>query len=362
MGDNNQNKKIYDFRSDTVTIPTPEMRKVIAEAEVGDDVKNEDPTVHKLQDKVAQLCGKESALFVCSGVMSNQLAIRTHITNNYNKEVVLQAVIADSRAHVFKYELGGISFHTGCQVYPIKLPNASDFITASILESYIWTENDLHTPITGIICLENTLNGRVFPIEEIKKIREFADKHKIKMHLDGARLWNACIATGYSLKDYCQYFDSVSLCLSKGLGAPIGSILVGDKSFIERSKQYRKLFGGGWRQAGILAAACIYAIDNHWQKMKVDHENAKILRSGLVKLGFEADEPQTNMVYANSKKLNITFEHIIEEIEKRNTKEEKVLIEGGPYEARIVVHHQTPKEGIEKLLSILESILKDTKK
>jgi len=297
------------------------------EAEVGDDVKNEDPTVHQLQQKVAKLCEKEAALFVCSGNMSNQLAIRTHVTNNYYKDVVAQQVIADARAHVYKYEYAGIAFHSGAQVYAIKVPNPSDYLTSDIIEHSLFLGNDLHTPITGLICLENTLNGNIFPLEEIKKIYEVAKKHDIRLHLDGARLWNACIATGHSLADYAQYFDSISLCLSKGLGAPVGSILVGSKAFIERARQYRKLFGGGWRQAGILAAAGIYAIDHHWPNLKTDHENAKYLRNCLLELGFEAAEPQTNMVYANTKKLNIPWETIIQQLKKnRKISKRKFLL------------------------------------
>jgi len=169
-------------------------------------------------------------------------------------------------------------------------------LTAPLIESYLHLSNDLHTPVTSLICLENTLGGRVFPIEEIKKIRQLANQHDIKLHLDGARLWNACAASGHSMSEYAQYFDSISLCLSKGLGAPVGSVLVGDQSFINKAKQYRKLFGGGWRQAGVLAAAGIYAIDHNWPKMTVDHENTKILHQGLVKLGFESEEPQNQYV------------------------------------------------------------------
>jgi len=354
--------KNYDFRSDTVTVPTTEMLKAMMEAEVGDDVKNEDPTVLKLQEKVAKLCGKEDALFVCSGMMSNQLAIRTHITNGYNKEVIAQQVIADIRSHVYKYEYGGIAFHSGTQVYPIKLPTAGDFITSSIVESSIFVGNDLHTPITTLICLENTLNGRVFPFEELKKIKEIADRHQIRMHLDGARLWNACIASGHSLEDYSRHFDSISLCLSKGLGAPIGSVLVGDKAFIARAKQYRKLFGGGWRQAGNLAAAGIYAIDHNWPNMKLDHENAKLLHTGLIELGFESDEPQTNMVFINSKKLGLTIDKIVEEVKNKQVSLDpsspRVLIEGSGYDARLVVHLQTPTPAIQSLLHLLKEITK----
>jgi threonine aldolase len=319
----NMKKKIFDFRSDTVTIPTPEMLQEMIKAEVGDDVRNEDPTVHKLQNLVASLCNKESALFVCSGMMSNQIAIRTHITQNHHQNIIPQMLICDSRCHIFKYEMGGVAFHSGCQIYPIEINEPEGYITAEMIEKRINKINNLHNPITTIICLENTLNGNIFPIEEIKKIKELSQKYEIKMHLDGARLWNACIATGISMNEYTQYFDSISVCLSKGLGAPIGSVLVGSKSFIQTAIEYRKLFGGGWRQAGNLAAAGIYAINHHWKKMKEDHENAQLLYEGLVKLGFKVQNPQTNMLFPNSKPLNLSFNTIIEKINQMNEKEEE---------------------------------------
>eukprot|EP01118_Nematostelium_gracile_P007294 TRINITY_DN2361_c0_g1_i1.p1 TRINITY_DN2361_c0_g1~~TRINITY_DN2361_c0_g1_i1.p1 ORF type:complete len:395 (+),score=97.57 TRINITY_DN2361_c0_g1_i1:94-1185(+) len=351
-------KKKYDFRSDTVTVPTEPMLKAMMEAEVGDDVKNEDPTVHKLQEKVAQLCGKEAALFVCSGNLSNQLAIRTHITNGFKRETVVQSVVSDYRSHVFKYELGGIAFHSNVQVYPIRPASEGEFITAEVLKGYINQANDLHTPVTTLVCLENTQNGRVFPIEEIKKIREMTNALDIRLHLDGARLWNASIATGISFEEYCKYFDSISLCLSKGMGAPIGSVLVGDKAFIEKARQYRKLFGGGWRQAGNLAAAGMYAIDHHWQKLKTDHENAKTLWKGMIELGFEGDEPQTNMVWLSCKKLNTNWETLIQEMHKKQKDDEdKLLVDGSGWETRFVLHHQLEIEGVHKLIRIMKEIV-----
>jgi len=174
------------------------------------------------------------------------------------------------------------------------------------------------------------------------------------MHLDGARLWNACLATNLEMHEYTQYFDSISLCLSKGLGAPIGSVLVGNKLFIEKARQYRKIFGGGWRQAGNLAACGIYAIEHHWKRMKEDHTNTRILYEKLIALGFELPAPQTNMLFPDSTKLRLTFDEIIPEMNlHQSTEEEKVIMEGSGYRARLVIHLQTPKEAIDKIGQLL---------
>eukprot|EP01116_Phalansterium_solitarium_P015907 TRINITY_DN3571_c0_g1_i2.p1 TRINITY_DN3571_c0_g1~~TRINITY_DN3571_c0_g1_i2.p1 ORF type:complete len:413 (-),score=39.35 TRINITY_DN3571_c0_g1_i2:198-1436(-) len=352
-------RKTFDFRSDTVTVPTSEMLVSMMSAAVGDDVKNEDPTVHLLEEKIAQLTGKQAALFVCSGTMSNQLAIRTHVTDNYAREVVHQEVILDGRSHLFHYELGGIAFHSACQACPIFPSETTAMLTAELIEKRIYATNDLHTANTSIIALENTLNGMVFALEEIEKIKALATKFNLKMHLDGARLWNASTATGIPMHEYCKHFDSVSLCLSKGLGAPIGSVLVGTKAFIQRAKQYRKAFGGGWRQAGLLAAAGIFAIDQNWPKLKTDHENAHILHRGLVRLGFDVSPPETNMVWPSAKSLGLQFDQIIAEVDSIQNAEgaagdARVLLEGAGDSMRIVVHIQTPREAIDRLLKLLE--------
>jgi len=248
-------------------------------------------------------------------------------------------------------ELGGIAFHSGCQVKAI---HAENYLTATLIEQHIQTANNLHTTLTTIITLENTLDGNLFPLEEIKKIRQIANKYKLAMHLDGARLWNACLATNLEMHEYTQYFDSISLCLSKGLGAPIGSVLVGNKLFIEKARQYRKIFGGGWRQAGNLAACGIYAIEHHWKRMKEDHTNTRILYEKLIALGFELPAPQTNMLFPDSTKLRLTFDEIIPEMNlHQSTEEEKVIMEGSGYRARLVIHLQTPKEAIDKIGQLL---------
>jgi len=351
---------IYDFRSDTVTIPTDGMLQAMINAPVGDDLKGEDPTVNKLQEMVAKLANKESALYVCSGNMSNQLALRVHITNqSFSKEVVIQQVICDVRCHMYKYEMGGVSFLSQTQMKALHVPDESQFITAEMVEANLQLVNDLHQGVTSVICLENTINGRIMPLEDIKKIREIADKHSIIMHLDGARLWNASCETEIPISEYSKYFDSVSLCLSKGLGAPMGSVLLGTKQFILKAKQYRKLFGGGWRQAGYMASCGIYALENHWRQMKQVHADAKTLHRGLIKLGFEALEPQTNILFVNSKKLSLNWQPILSFIEKEQAeeKEEKVLLEGSGFILRLVLHHQTDIHAVHKLLILLEKAI-----
>jgi len=362
---------VFDFRSDTVTIPTQPMLQAMITAEVGDDVKDEDPTVHKLQKHVSSLCKKPASLFVCSGVMSNQLGIRSLVTENLIEHsannIVIQTVICDYRSHAYIHELGGIAFHTQCQVLPLIPEEGKTHLTAEQIEKHIFLKIDMHTPCTTIISLENTLHGFVFPLEEIKKIRDLANKHKIKMHLDGARLWNACVATGTELHEWTQYFDSVSLCCSKGLGAPIGSLLVGETSLIAKAKQYRKLFGGGWRQAGYLAQCCLYAIENHWKRLEEDHAHAKLLFSELEPLGFESEggKPVTNMLWLSSRKLNIPMAIVIQELRDLQAKQqdnEKILLdEEAPYLTRIVMHIQITKRGVIKLANYLKQIAQSHK-
>jgi threonine aldolase len=209
---------LADFRSDTVTQPTAAMAAFMAQAPVGDDVFDEDPTIHELQEKVAQLSGKQAALFCATGTMSNQLAIRTHLTQPP------YSVVCDVEGHVHRYESGGISFHNGAQVIPIQ---TKQHLTLEEIQNHWVVDDDVHVCPTRLICLENTKHGMVFPIEEQSRIAHAAREHGIRMHLDGARLWNAHVATHTSIKDLCDPFDSISLCFSKGLGAPVGSVLVG---------------------------------------------------------------------------------------------------------------------------------------
>lgn len=340
---------VIDLRSDTVTKPTPEMLQAMVNAEVGDDVYNDDPTVHELEHKLAKLCGKEAGLFVCSGVMSNQIALRCHLQP-------MQEVICDHRAHVYRSEQGGVMFHSGASILPITPEDGLNYITAKEIEPKINNRVDYHTPITRVISLENTLAGTVMPIEEIKAINQVAKKHGIIMHLDGARIWNASVVTGVSLETYGQYFDSISLCLSKGLGAPIGSVLVGNKEFIALARRYRKLFGGGWRQAGVLAAAGIYAVDNIWPKLLYDHENAKKLEKGLSEMGFTITVPvESNFVFASGSAIDFSFKRTASYLRSKgialtpNAQNE--------YLSRLAIHHQITSEHIDTILCLIHDLI-----
>lgn len=281
-----------DLRSDTVTKPSKAMREAIANAEVGDDVWGDDPTVNKLQEKCAELAGKPASLFVTSGCMANQLAIKSH--TNPSEEIIVEW---DS--HIIKYENSAPSFISGVQVMPLK--GAGGVMEPNEIESHI-RPDWYHYPKTSLICLENTHNragGTIYPIEKIQETAKVAKAHSLKMHLDGARIFNASVETGISIKEYSGHFDSISFCFSKGLGAPVGSILCGEEDFIERAHKYRKILGGGMRQSGIIAAGALYAIENNIERLKDDHKKARYFACEISKLDFvELDlaSVQTNIV------------------------------------------------------------------
>jgi threonine aldolase len=281
-----------DLRSDTVTKPTPEMLHAMMNAEVGDDVYKEDPTVNALEEKVAQMFGKETALFFPSGSMANQAAIKLHTQPG-------EQLITDKYAHVYNYEGGGISFNSGVSC---KLVDGNrGMITAVQVKEAINPPDFYHSPLTSLVCVENTTNkggGACYDFEEIKKTRQICDAHNLGYHLDGARLWNALVAKGENAKQYGQVFDTISVCLSKGLGAPIGSVLVGDAKIMENALRVRKILGGGMRQVGYLAAAGLYAIEHHIDRLSDDHKRAKEIGNVLEKLSFvkKVEPIDTNIV------------------------------------------------------------------
>ncbi|MDA7712332.1 aminotransferase class I/II-fold pyridoxal phosphate-dependent enzyme [Flavobacteriaceae bacterium] len=257
--------------SDTVTVPSAGMLQAMQNAQVGDDVFKEDPTVNALEEKVAKLFGMEAAMFFPSGTMANQTAIKVHTQPG-------EQLICDHFAHVYNYEGGGVSFNSGvsCRL----ITGNQGRITAQQIEEVINPTEFYHMPKTRLVCLENTTNkggGAFYDFEEIRKIKTLCDKHQLGLHLDGARLWNALLETTEQPQDYGQTFDSISVCLSKGLGCPVGSVLLGSEAFIQQALRIRKVFGGGMRQAGYLAAAGIYAIDHQWEDMRQDHQKAKEL-------------------------------------------------------------------------------------
>ena len=281
-----------DLRSDTITQPTPPMREAIAMAEVGDDVLGDDPTVQQLERFVASLLGKEAAVFMTSGTMTNQIALRTHTEPG-------DEVILESQAHIYYYEGGAPAALSGVMCRLIK--GQRGVFTATELEQVL-RPADVHFPNTKLVCLENTHNrggGKIYPLSEIEAIAQVCQHHGLKLHLDGARLWNACIATNVSEADYVKAFDSVSVCFSKGLGAPVGSALAGSKDFINRARRFRKMFGGGMRQAGMMAAGALYALKHHRAQLKEDHLNAKTLAEGLAEISGISIDPnaiETNIV------------------------------------------------------------------
>lgn len=275
-----------DLRSDTVTRPTPAMRAAMHAAEVGDDVFRDDPTVNRLEERVADLLGKEAALFVPSGTMSNQIAVKVHTQPG-------DELLCDVNCHIYNYEAGGPAILSGVSCHTLHGENG--ILDVTQIEDKIRPLDD-HQVRTRLVCLENTHNrggGRVYPFEKIQAIRAWTRQHGLILHLDGARLWNAIVATGISAKQWGDLFDTVSVCFSKGLGAPVGSALAGPRELIVRARRIRKLFGGGMRQAGVLAAAALYALDHHIQRLADDHRNAQILARAI------ADTPGFRLVPAD---------------------------------------------------------------
>ncbi len=284
---------MIDLRSDTVTKPTPDMRAAMAAADVGDDVYAEDPTINRLQDRVAQLLGKEAALFVPSGTMSNQIAVRVHCRPG-------DEMLCDDTCHIFTWEAGAAATLSG--VTSRTVPGDYGVLDVAQLRDKIRPTNE-HYAQTRLVSLENTHNrggGRVYPLDKIRTISDWARANNLMMHLDGARLWNAHIATGIAMADWAAPFDSVSVCFSKGLGAPVGSALVGPTDFIAKARRVRKLFGGAIRQGGILAAGALYALDNHITRLADDHRNAKTIAQAVTDTpGLRLDPPyvETNLVW-----------------------------------------------------------------
>jgi threonine aldolase len=284
--------KIIDLRSDTVTKPSPEMRRAMAQAEVGDDVFGDDPTVQKLERRVAEILGHEAALYVPSGTMANQISLR--VLTQPGDEVLCEA-----GSHIFNYEVAAASAVSGIQLHPLTAPNG--ILTSELLEPLIRSES-IHTPVTKIIALENTHNragGTVYPMETIHAVKELAQKHKLLFYLDGARLWNAAAYHKVKLSEIAGNFDCVSVCFSKGLGAPIGSAVVSTSERIKRARRIRKMFGGGMRQVGIIAAGALYALDHNLERISDDHRRAAALANNLKAcglFGINTETIQTNIV------------------------------------------------------------------
>ncbi len=280
---------MIDLRSDTVTKPTEGMRRAMAGAAVGDDVFGEDPAVNRLEEYVAELLGKEAAIYCPSGTMTNQIGI--HVSTGRGDEVLLH-----ENAHIFNYEAGAPALLSGVQVRPV--PGEGGVVAPETLRAAIRPEN-VHYPRPKLLCLENTHNvagGRIFPLEEFATVAAEAQGLGLKVHLDGARLFNAEAATGILAREWCEHAGTVSVCSSKGLGAPVGSLLAGDEETIREARRARKAFGGGMRQAGVIAAASLYAFEHHLERLVEDHERARRLAAGLDAAGYRVEPPETNIV------------------------------------------------------------------
>ncbi|MCO4744748.1 MAG: low-specificity L-threonine aldolase [Proteobacteria bacterium] len=279
-----------DLRSDTVTRPSPAMRKAMAHAEVGDDVFSDDPTVNALQDYAAKLAGKEAALFVASGTMANQIAIRLATQPG-------DAILMEAKAHPFNYEAGAAAVISGVQTHLIATEDG--LLTADDVRSTVRGPNDHFAPAT-LLCVEDTTNrggGGVYPKTQLNELIAVAKELGLRTHLDGARVFNAVVASGIALDQRLKGFDTASFCLSKGLGAPVGSLLVGSAADMARARRIRKMLGGGMRQAGIIAAGGLYALEHNVQRLADDHRRARMLATGLTGHGFEVRAPETNIVY-----------------------------------------------------------------
>ncbi len=335
-----------DLRSDTVTKPTPAMLEAMMNAEVGDDVFNEDPTVIALQEKAAEMFGKEDALFCPSGTMTNQIAIR--IQTQPQSEV-----ICDWRSHIYNYEAGGIAYNSFSSVKLVDGDRGR--ITANDVLDNI-RPDDIHAPVTSLVCLENTVNkggGSYYRIDQVAAISEAARKHKLNMHLDGARIFNALAETGENPQIVAQYFDTISVCLSKGLGAPVGSVLIASHDLIKKARRIRKVFGGGMRQAGYLAAAGIYALDHHIERLKDDHGRARELGKILKTLPYVSEllPVDTNIVIFKLANGNLA-ESFINLLRGKDI----LAIAFGKHEVRFVTHLDFTDDMLTETIRVLKML------
>ncbi len=339
--------KEIDLRSDTVTRPTKEMLQAILSAEVGDDVYKEDPTVNALEEKLAKMFGMDEALFFPTGSMANQAAIKLHTQP-------AEQLICDKWAHVYNYEGGGVSFNSGvsCKL----VDGHRGMITAQQVEENINPPDFYHSPLTTLVCLENTTNkggGACYDMEEIKKIREVCNKHNLGLHLDGARLFNALVAKDEDPKDYGKIFDTISICLSKGLGTPLGSVLIGNKKLMKNAIRVRKVLGGGMRQVGFMAAAGIFALDNNVRRLEEDHRRAREIGNVLKQQSYigEVEPVETNIIifYLKDPSTETEFMDVLQK--------EKIRISNmGQGKLRIVTHLDYTVDMHQRFIEVLGKI------
>jgi threonine aldolase len=341
--------KIIDLRSDTVTRPTAAMRKAMAEAEVGDDVYREDPTVNRLQERAAEIFEREDALFVPSGSMGNQVAIKVHTRPG-------EEVICEERAHIYNAEMATMAAFSGCLARPVYAPEG--ILTWRMIEPQVRRQS-ANRARTGLISLENTSNlagGSVYPFEVSSAIVEEAHNTGLPVHLDGARIFNAAVVLGRSVAAITSGFDSVMFCFSKGLGAPVGSMLVGSRKFIEEARIVRKVMGGGMRQAGVLAAAAWVALEETPKRLRVDHENAKFLAEGLAEIpGIKIDPAKvvTNILFIDVAETGVTSCELSQRLASHG-----VLANGlTPASMRMVTHYDVDRAGCARALEVMSLVL-----
>ena len=335
---------IIDLRSDTVTKPTPGMLDAMFHAKVGDDVYGEDETVNQLEEMAAAMFGMEAGIFCPSGTMSNQIAIKCFTQP-------LDELIADQTAHVYRYEGGGIAFNSG--VSTRLLNGERGILTDKMIESEINAEN-IHYPHTSLVVLENTVNkggGSCYTLEQINPIAELCRSKNLKLHLDGARIFNALTHTGDSAKDYGQYFNGISVCLSKGLGAPVGSVFLADKATIKYARRIRKVFGGGMRQAGFLAAAGIYALEHHIERLDIDHIHAQLIAEQLSNCEWVTSvlPVETNIILFDTK---APAEIYLAKLHEQDIKASAT----GEHRIRFVLHLDIHPAQVEKVIKVIQNM------
>lgn len=341
--------KLIDLCSDTATHPTPDMRRFMAEAPVGDEQKGEDPTVNLLQDKVCALVGKEAALFLPSSTMSNEIAFKVHTKPG-------DEIIMEHQSHPIHFEVGGPAVHSGAMIYPIS--GERGLFCHDQLEDAIRPDAP-HFPRSRLVSLENTHNmggGSIWPLDQLEAVCNTARHHRLALHLDGARLLNAVVASGISAETYAAPFDSVCLCLSKGLGAPIGSVLAGSRDFIDEARRYKHLFGGAMRQAGIIAAGGVYALDHHVDRLAQDHENAQQLAQGLTSfqgVTIKPQEVETNLVFFDlTPEAPMTAPQLLGRLQDAGVRMSAM----GRTRIRAVTHLDISRQDVEMALEIMHQV------
>jgi threonine aldolase len=339
-----------DLRSDTVTRPTAAMRRAIAAAVVGDDVFGDDPTVRELERRMAALAGKPAALFVPSGTMGNQLAVRSLTEPG-------DAVLLDRESHVFRYEQAGVAANSGLLAFAVE--SERGVITPALLEQSLDDHEDDHVARLALVCVENTHNrhgGAVVPLAALAALAAAARARGVRLHLDGARLWNASVATGVPVRDWAAHADTASMCFSKGLGAPVGSVVAGEEAVIRRARRLRKRWGGAMRQVGILAAACLHALDHHVERLAEDHRRARALAEGLRRLpGVRVSVPETNILFADLEHPALEPSEVHAALEARGVR----WLPFGPRRLRAITHLDVDDDGVARAIAAFQAVVEE---